>query len=122
MKLSILVVTSLLASQSVFAANYLCTDSEGHQAELTTLANNRIKWVEPWHSASSEGSFAGKETAPYSEYNGFAKYQLEDFYLTEDSSYMLALGRKGKTRTAVVYFDNDDHVEEETVYSCELVK
>lgn len=119
MKFSILVFTSLLAP-SVFASDYICTDRAGHKAELTTFANGRVQWNEPWHSASSDGTYAGKETAPYSQYRGFSLYQLTDFYMTEDSSYMLALNKnkKGLVDKAVVYFDNDDHAEEETVYSC----
>lgn len=122
MKHLTLILVTALATQSAFAANYLCSDKNGNQSQLTTLANHRILWSEPWHSAQSSGEFKGFEKAPFSEFKGYSLFQLSDFYNTEDSAYMIALGRKGKTRTAIVYFDHDDHIEEETIYNCELVK
>lgn len=123
MKLSISLLTSLLVSQSVFAAKYICTDKEGNQAELTTMAKNRIQWSEPWHSAESSGEFVGLDTSPYSDYKDYALFQLSDFYRTDDETFMLALSRigKSKTRTAVVYFVNDDYIEEEVIYNCEQI-
>ncbi len=122
MKLIIMLLTSLLVSQSIFATNYICTDTDGHHAELTTLTNGQLRWSEPWHSAMSKGVYKGKVTAPYSPYKGYDLYKLEDFYLTNDSAYMLALSKNQKQfiEKAVVYFDNDDHAEEETIYNCYL--
>jgi len=122
MKHLLVLAAVLAATLSAEASTVLkCASQDGNVATLT-IADHRqaITWSEPWHSAASAGVAAGKETAPYSEIKGYDRFQLVDFYATNDSSYVLALSpvaERGYVK-AVVYFDNDDHMEDETAYLC----
>jgi hypothetical protein len=65
--------------------------------------------------------FLGKDTAPYSETRGWDVYALESFASSEDFRWELAMHKSGANgMNVVVYFDNDDHREEETSHICVL--
>jgi hypothetical protein len=114
-----LAALSVISIQAGASTLYSCVDAEGNVAELTIKGKNKIAWNEPWHSASSDGSFVGKEKAPYSEQKGYLRYELTDFYSSDDSAFYVALeALHGNQLKAVVYFDNDDHYEDETAFTC----
>ncbi|MGZ3802345.1 MAG: hypothetical protein ACXVCA_18315 [Bdellovibrio sp.] len=114
----ILLIFSSLSAHAV--QNYTCTSAEGNVAELTIKSNSKsIYWNETWHAASSKGTYIGIEEAPYSTFKGYHRYQLQDFLSTVDSGFFIAVSNIRKDNIqAVVYFDNDDHYEEEVVYNC----
>jgi hypothetical protein len=111
----------LFVSLSSHASEIVCRDSQGNFAQLRISQDLRVvRWSEPWHSADSSGSFIGKELARYSPYRGYDRYRLNSFYSTPDSFYVLAIEpNRSNSFKAVVYFDNDDHAEEETRYVCQ---
>lgn len=115
--ISLFIVFVSLSSQA--AQFYTCTSENGNVAELKISIFKSIHWNESWHSASSKGYYIGKEKAPYSTFKGYYRYQLTDFLNTEDSGFFIALSDiRGAAIKAVVYFDNDDHYEEEVFYNC----
>lgn len=116
---------TLILTQTAFAAQqYTCTDKAGVVADLTVYNSKQVEWNEDYHSANSRGEFIGKDKAPYSPYKGYSLFKLYDFYFTDDSSYVLGLriSKNGNISKAVIYLDNDDHIEEENEYTCVIKK
>lgn len=111
----------LIFTTSAFANKYDCIDGSGnHLAELQIFNNNEIQWSQFWNSAESDGRFIGAEDAPFSEFKGYLRFRLTDFFTTESSMHVLAVEKLNEQFVkAATYFDNDDHAEDITHYTCE---
>ena len=102
------------------AAQYTC-ESADQKTAMLTIQNQEVQWDDDFNEASSNGTYIGLEQAPFSDLKGYSLFKLEYYYNTDDSYYVLALNKtKGKTLKASTYYENDDHMEEETKYVCTL--
>lgn len=106
-------------TMSVHATEYRCIDKNKLQATLVIDAAGRsIKWFQA-RAKPTSGVYKGVEKAPYSEWKGYYQYQLEQWSYTNDSSWILAIDLKSSAfPRAVVYYDNDDHPENENFFQC----
>ena len=119
MKTLILTLALLVSASAQATTRYSCVDAEKNVATLTVITAKIVQWNEPWHSANSTGKYVGIEAAPFDSEKGSYLYQLIDFYGTNDSAFYLALSSLGGNKIkAVTYFDNDDHKEDRTVFTC----
>lgn len=125
MKIFYAAVLLFLFSNQSMAYEYICNSDKTNEQAMLTISENSpqpdIHWSEV-HSASSKGVFIGLEDAPHSSFLGYVVYSLTDFYNTEDSDFRLAIEPNSDTDIFYVYsyFNNDDHNEEETKYTCYL--
>ncbi|HLE11336.1 MAG TPA: hypothetical protein VI754_08820 [Bacteriovoracaceae bacterium] len=125
MKKIILCLALVIMSVSVYAkTDYVCESQDGSRAFLTL--DNKFKtlsWQDYKTSAKSRGVFSHIEMSRYSPFKGMQIFRLEDFAITNDSAYMLAVVddmKRAKEITVFEYLDNDDHEEDVTQFSCSL--
>ena len=121
MKTITILILNLITSYAL-ADNYDCKDTASSNIAYLTVTNSSVHWNEEFHSASSRALGLGIEGAPYSDLKGYQLFRLTDFFMTADSSNILAISpslmQALPTGKVTTYFDNDGHEEEVTNYNC----
>lgn len=123
MRLAIVVI-SMTFSTVTMAATYSCSSVKdvNEKAVLTIKSAKYAHWSNKSRSEDSLAVFTNIETAPYSSLKNERQYRLTDFYTDPDSAFYLSLpsniNQFPKRIITTIYFNNDDHLDEETTFLC----
>ncbi len=110
----------ILLSLNTLASEYNCIDKNNQTGVLSVDNYSKtIHWFQYKNAKASIGVPAGIEKAPYSPWKGYALFRLTQWPMTNDSSWIVAIQPNKQIDPAiVVYFDNDDHPENERAFRC----
>jgi hypothetical protein len=127
MKKLIVLMCLLLGQFATAQVSYNCFGSKGTKAELKVYPTSPVSasWNDISQTAGSSAKFIGIEQAPFSDKRGMMLFDLVDFYHNNtDSRFVLALPpnvvRVPRSLSASVYFDHDDHEEDNESFGCRL--
>lgn len=121
--MKVLTLLLIALGTNAWSMEFTCVDKNKQTGVLIIDSyNHAVQWY-PNRARASVGQAIGKETAPYSPWKGFALYRLTQWPMTNDSSWILAIDPSNANYPkVVVYYDNDDHPENERFFSCYRTK
>ena len=117
-----LVSLVFITTTPIMASTYSCISSAHESGILKISSPNSVTWENDSRSEFSTAKFHHVDQAPFSPLNGQMQFLLLDFYNTEDSGFYLSLPLNAfklpPKMNITLYFDNDDHAEDEINYLC----
>lgn len=113
-------VIMILIGMNAGAAEFNCLDKNKQSGTLQIDNYGRgVNWYPHRGAKPSAGIAAGIEQAPYSPWKGYRLFRLTHWPVTNDSSWIIAIQpNKHVEPNIVIYYDNDDHPENERHFRC----
>ena len=114
----------VLAGTHAYAVEYNCVDKNRQTGTLRVdNYSHSLTWYPHRGAKLTGGTVVGIEKAPYSPWKGYRLFQLTNWPITNDSSWILAIEpNRHNDPSIVIYLDNDDHPEKEQYYRCYKTK